>query len=83
MDKNAAMPTSFKEYLKSRRQSYTPQGDFVNDLQRDPDFPDPSTWAELKGYLVRRGAKYGVAEAARSVWRQYLLKRGNRLDGGG
>ena len=69
------MPASFKEYLKGRRRAYTPQGDVVDDLQRDPDFPDPTTWTELKRYLVRRGADHGVVEAARSVWRQYLLKK--------
>jgi len=72
------MPTSFKEYLKGRRRAYTPQGDVVDDLQRDPDFPDPTSWTELKRYLVRRGADGGVVEAARSVWRQYLLRKGQQ-----
>jgi hypothetical protein len=69
------MSTSFKEYLKTRRRSYTTRGDFVVDAERDPNFPDPRRWAELKAYLVRRGAVPEVIQAARSVWRQYMLRR--------
>ena len=67
---------SFKKNVKSRRTAFTPQGDFVADALLDPSFPDPKTWNELRAYVTGCGANHQRMEAARSVWRQYLLVRG-------
>jgi uncharacterized protein YozE (UPF0346 family) len=68
------MPISFLEYLRTRRPSFTQQGDFVAEAQRDPDFPDPKTWHELNSFLIGRGATPDLIAAARSVWRQYRMR---------
>ena len=65
------MSMPIKEYLKHRRAADTPEGDFVADALRDPDFPDAKSWDELEGYLRRRNACPEAITAGRVVWRQY------------
>ena len=63
----------FKAYLASRRISDNPQGTFTTDALSDPNFPDPTTWPELKRYLMRAGQSHAI-EAAKSVWASYKAK---------
>ena len=62
---------SFREYLRRRRITDTPNGDFTLDCNVDPHFPDASTWPEVEEYLLQRGACVEAIEAGRNVWQQY------------
>ncbi|MDG1372742.1 MAG: YozE family protein [Paracoccaceae bacterium] len=68
---------SFLEYIKSRRITDTPAGDFTHDARRDRNLPDAQSWDELRRYLSRRTSNPNVIAAAHSVWSQYVRK--NRL----
>jgi len=64
----------FKTYLRHRRVTDTPAGDFVRDAREDPTFPDVSSRDELLAYVDHRApsnARRDVLAAARVVWRQY------------
>ena len=66
---------SFREYLKRRRRTDTPEGDFVEDAAGDRRFPDAMTWEEVEGYLrCHPHAGPEAIQAARNVWRQYVAK---------
>lgn len=65
---------TFKEYLATRRVTDTPAGDFTGDARRDREFPEVTTWAELRDYAERRagfGVRAEVVAAARQVWQGY------------
>jgi hypothetical protein len=63
---------TFKEYIKTRRVTYNPRGEFIKDARADLDMPDNfACWRELEGYLQRRDACEGAIKAAKIVWRQY------------
>lgn len=62
---------TFKEYLKTRRITDTPAGDFTRDAQSDPNLPDAKSWPELKRYLERVSTLPGVIPAGRQVWAAY------------
>jgi uncharacterized protein YozE (UPF0346 family) len=68
---------TFKEYLATRRNTNTPQGDFTKDALRDKNLPDVKAWEELESYLRMKAGGVGVIRAARSVWRAYSDR--NRL----
>jgi len=65
------MAVSFKDYIKGRRRTDTPQGDFVDDARDDRNLPDAKSWSELENYLLNRRAIPDAIAAARLVWRQY------------
>ena len=65
---------SFKDYLKRRRRTDTPEGDFVKDALRDRRFPDATTLEQVESYLRRRAVRSEVIAAARAVWRKYRRK---------
>ncbi len=53
--------------------------DFTLDPQRDPRFPDPTSWEELKSHLVGRNAPQHAIESAKPIWDLYvdeILARG-------
>jgi hypothetical protein len=52
MVKGPVRLASFKEYLKRRWQTDTPEGDFVTDFKRDRKFPEARTWQEVESHLV-------------------------------
>ena len=68
--------TSFLEYIKARRITDTPNGDFVSDAKRDKNLPDVKSWEELRSYLRGKTRHPEVFSAARSVWRQYQRQMG-------
>jgi hypothetical protein len=72
------MAMSFREYIRIRRHTDNPQGDFVEDARGDPNFPDVKTWDEMEGYLRHRSASHEAIAAARVVWRQYQLRYGGQ-----
>ena len=69
------MPTlSFRDYIKNRKASDTPAGDFVRDAKEDRKLPNATSWSQLESYLVTRGAIYDARKAARTVWSGYLAR---------
>ena len=63
---------SFTNYLKKRRITETPAGDFVADAKMDQKMPDVTSWDQLDTYLLARGMRDDDRrEAARTVWRGY------------
>jgi len=65
---------SFKEYLKGRRITDTPQGYFTVDALRDRKFPDAATWEEVENHVYGLCFNEDVIAAGRIVWRQYVKK---------
>lgn len=68
---------TFKEYLRSRRITDTPAGDFTADARGDGRMPDINSWPELRDYLNRHvsgGTRGEVLRAARKVWSGYQAK---------
>ena len=68
---------SFRDYIKNRRITDTPAGDFVSDANNDQTLPDVQTWEELQGYLRGKTRHPEVIDAARTVWRQYIRCKGS------
>lgn len=66
---------SFREYVKRRRITDTPAGDFTRDAQMDPNMPDARNWAELRAYLERVSNLPGVIPAGQQVWQAYRRQR--------
>lgn len=66
---------SFRDYVRQRRITSDPVGDFVIIARLDSGMPDAKTWDELRDYLGRQSAAPGVVECARRVWRGYLMAR--------
>jgi hypothetical protein len=48
---------TFKEYILGMKLGGYSVQHFVSEAQRDPTFPDASTWEELQTYLEGRGAQ--------------------------
>lgn len=70
---------TFKEYLKTRRITDTPAGDFTADARSDERMPDVNSWQELRAYLERtvgNGMIDKVLDAARPVWAAYQARLG-------
>jgi hypothetical protein len=65
---------TFLEYVRARRLTDSPAGDFVADARADSQMPDATTWDQLRTYLVTRGAISDAIKAARAVWRGYQAK---------
>jgi hypothetical protein len=62
----------FREWVRSRRVTDTPRGDFVEDSRVARDFPDVDSWDEMESYLLfrRRACQEAMAEGKR-LWREY------------
>lgn len=66
---------SFRKYVKNRKVTNDPAGDFAGDVQGDDKFPDVKSWREVSGYLWSRGADLAVMEIAKEVWDEYEISR--------
>jgi hypothetical protein len=67
---------TFSEYIRARRITNTPAGDFVKDAREDGQLPgDFPSWDRLHSYLGRRSACSEAIDAARTVWRGYLAAK--------
>jgi hypothetical protein len=75
-----SIAVGFKEYLASRRASFTAQGDFVRFIQSDPDFPEPESWEQLEEYLKKSPDPKARQHctAAEAVWNSFQAKLGAR-----
>lgn len=72
---------SFRDYIHSRRETHTSQGDFVRDAKEDRRLPDAQSWDELHRHVLRHGGDSDVVDAARKVWQAYLAKQRRQLAG--
>lgn len=72
---------SFKNYVKTRRVTNTPAGDFIKDARSDSNLRDFESYDDLKSYLETCNAIKEVYPAARSVWRGYQnkIRKNNNL----
>jgi hypothetical protein len=59
---------SFRDYIRTRRVTDTPAGDFTADAKADANLPAARTGPELKSYLEARGAISDAVKAAHVVW---------------
>jgi hypothetical protein len=65
---------TFSEYIRSRRVTDTPRGDFIADtksLIETGKFPDVESWTALELELAGRGACREAFREARKLWREY------------
>ena len=66
---------SFRRYIYTRKyhqgRGSNAGWEFVSHVLGDPNFPNPSSWQELRGYLLRYGAPQPMLEAANTVWRSF------------
>jgi hypothetical protein len=76
------MGFSFREYIRRRRVTDGPVGDFVEDAKTDRGLPDAASWDQLDTYLITRGADSGVRQAGYAVWRSYLAAKRRRMPRG-
>jgi hypothetical protein len=65
---------TFTEYVKARRVTNTPAGDFVADAKADRGMPDVKSWEQLHTYLVMKSAIPEAIAAGKAVWRGYQAK---------
>lgn len=67
---------SFADYIRKRRVTDTPSGDFVLDARSDKasmqHFTKVQTWDEVESFVrLRTNYAYKVLPAAKQVWRSY------------
>ena len=69
-------PPTFRQYVRERRVTDTPAGDFIADAKKDQSLPDVRSWQELVTYLIgQRNAHRDGLKAARTVWIAYERTR--------
>ena len=65
---------SFLNYIHTRRYNFGRGAEsswaFIAAARGDPDFPDASSWRELRDYLVAAGMD-DILDSASVVWRTY------------
>lgn len=68
--------TSFRQYLVTRRYHGGRGSDagwaFVTHALGETNFPDATSWYELRTYLVQSGGGQPMIEAAKIVWGSYF-----------
>ena len=64
----------FRTFLRSRQWSDNLLDfvDFAVDPERDPEFPDPTSWEELETHLKSRRAPQHAIESAKHIWGLYV-----------
>ncbi len=68
----------FRAFLRSRQwdDNLLDFVDFAMDPDREPEFPDPTSWEELESYLVGRKAPRHAIESAKHIWGLYVADTG-------
>lgn len=69
--RSSAAPLSFRTFLRCLRPNQAPLEEFIALAKRDPSFPNPQTWQELRWHLNKIGAEDGVFIGGRLAWRKY------------
>ncbi len=64
----------FRAFLRSRQWSDNLLDfvDFASESDRDPDFPDATSWEELETHLVGCKAPSHAIESAKHIWGLYV-----------
>jgi len=63
---------SLDEYLSQRRPSYTYEARLLAQVLRDPEFRTAASWTALEKYLRTRNAPFGLRQAAKALWNDYV-----------
>ena len=69
---------SFREYLLSRRRSFTEAGEYLTELIKKSDFLAVQSTRDLEAFLAKHHLKPDAAAYARILWRAYLVARKRR-----
>ena len=67
----------FAEFIQSARVFPTPRGAFIADAKTWINagvLPAVDSWADLYGFMSRRGSRPEAIDIARKVWREYKAK---------
>ena len=71
---------SFREYLLTRRRTFTPAGEHLTNLVKHTDFLAIQSTRDLDAFLEKHDLSKDAVVHARIVWRRYLdAKRKRRL----
>lgn len=63
---------TFKQWIKTRRTTDNPRGDFIADAKVDRKMPENfEAWEDLERYLHRIGAWSEAIKSGHMVWREY------------
>ena len=75
-------PIGFRDWVRSRRVTHSPRGDFITDARRDELIPpDFATFDDLYCYLTtRRRACQEAIEAARKLWNEFARRSGRPIE---
>lgn len=70
---------SFRQYVFMRKFGFG-RGNkdswaFITKARGDAAFPDATSWAELRNYLVASGTPEDMVQAAKTVWGSYQSRR--------
>lgn len=68
---SAAAARSFDAFIRERKITDDPVGDFVGDARQDAKMPSVKQWSELRRYLENRHVSEDVINAARRAWHEY------------
>ena len=71
--------STFRDFIRTRRVTDNPRGDFIADARADPRLPDAKRWSELETYLRVQGD--ACSEAIRQAKRlciEFERQRGQR-----
>jgi len=63
---------SFREYLLTRRRSFTSAGEHLTSLLKHGDFLAIQSTRDLEAFLEKQNLSQDAAVHARIVWRKYL-----------
>jgi hypothetical protein len=66
-----AAERSFDAFIRERKITDDPIGDFVGDARHDAKMPNVKRWSELRQYLESRHVSEDVVNAARRTWHEY------------
>ena len=69
---------SFREYLLSRRRSFTEAGAHLTELIKKSDFLAVQSARDLEAFLAKHHLKPDATAYARILWRAYLIARKRR-----
>jgi hypothetical protein len=68
---------SFHEFIRTRRITDTPRGDFIGDAKDDRTLPNATRWSELEFYLLQKHACLEAVRQAKKVWNEFNRWRRN------
>lgn len=62
---------TFRTYVHQAYKPDSPEGDFMQDIMRDKQFPNSVSYDRIRTYLISLNACFEAMEAFDEVWLQY------------